>query len=292
MTEEMGIQVVRLQEDECTLSRIENAAASSDLLLYTRTWGFDAPDAAVQMFRRLEENGTKTASYHLDLYVGISRENTLVGDPFWSTQYVFTPDGDPNSQKVFERMDINHHYIRPGVFGPECVRGNARPEFTNSVCFVGTVDGYHGEWPYRKRLHKFLQRYYRSGYTKYGHPEQSVRDQDLNDLYASTTVVVGDSLCPGFDKPYYWSDRVYETLGRGGFLVHPLIKGLDEEFINAEHLRFYHFQNFDELGEIIDFYIQNPDMAREISDKGMEFVRNNATYKQRLEQAFNIMEFD
>lgn len=291
MTEEMGIEVVRLQEDEFPLNSIERVASTCDLLLYTRTWGFKER-GAIEMFRRLEHSGTKTASYHLDLYVGISRESTLVGDPFWSTQYVFTPDGDPTSQTVFNKMDINHFYIKPGVFGPECVRGNYREEFAHPVCFVGTVDNYHNEWPYRRHLHQFLKKYYKSQYAKYGHPERSVRDQDLNDLYASATVIVGDSLCPNFDKPYYWSDRVYETVGRGGFLIHPFIKGLDEEFIDGKHLRFYEFNNFDELGELIDFYIKNPDIARTVSDNGMDFVKNNATYKQRLGQAFSIMGFE
>ena len=57
-----------------------------------------------------------------------------------------------------------------------------------------------------------------------------IRGKELNDLYATAKVVVGDTLCKGFNYPYYFSDRLFETTGRGGFLIHPYIKGLEDYF--------------------------------------------------------------
>jgi len=118
-----------------------------------------------------------------------------------------------------------------------------------------------------------------------------MRGDDLNDLYASATVVVGDSLCPGFTKDHYWSDRVYETLGRGGFLIHPYIKGLGEEFTDGEQLRFYEFNDWKGLDALINHYREHPDEAKAIAARGQDFVRENCTYHQRLAQALNIMGF-
>ena len=38
-----------------------------------------------------------------------------------------------------------------------------------------------------------------------------VRGEKLNQLYADSKIVIGDSLSLNFDYPGYWSDRIYET---------------------------------------------------------------------------------
>lgn len=290
----LGAEVLPLQEDQMKVQSLRGFCLSEeiDLLMYTRTWGVKDKPGLIKVFRDLESNGIKTASYHLDLYLGIKREKTLVGDPFWSTGYVFTPDGDPASAEKFERLGINHFYLKPGVFKDECVPGTFKDGWATDVTFVGSVTGYHDEWPYRKKLHKWLSRTYGPRYTKHGHPESLVRNQDLNDLYASAKVVVGDTLCPGFKKPYYWSDRVYETIGRGGFLIHPYIEGMDEEFEDGKHLRFYTYEDFAELKSLINYYIAHEDERRRIASTGQEFVRDNCTYQDRLRVAFEVMGYE
>lgn len=292
--ESLGVHVLPLQEDELDVRSLFGTVTDdgADVLLYTRTWGVKDKPLLIKTFRRLEKDGVQTASYHLDLYLGIGRERTLAGDPFWSTEYVFTPDGDPNSAAKFSKMGINHFYVKPGVLKSECVPGNYRADLASDVTFVGSVTGYHKEWPYRAKLHQWLGRTYRNRYRKHGHPESLVRGQDLNDLYASAKVVVGDTLCPGFTKPNYWSDRVYETVGRGGFLIHPYIKGLEEEFVDGEHLRFYEYNDFDALKSLIDYYVENDDARRTIATQGQQFVRSSCTYTERLKTAFGVMGYE
>ena len=108
--ERLGHEVVRLQEEpggvghrnfRGTGDRIMHLCTSepTDLFLWTRTWGL--PPEATHTWRALESYGVKTASYHLDLYWGLEREARMALDPFWTTQYVFTPDGDPRSAEKF-----------------------------------------------------------------------------------------------------------------------------------------------------------------------------------------------
>lgn len=284
--ESLGIEVLRLQEDELSVASLERQVRDYDVLLYTRTWGVKERERFIKLLDDLRGSDTKSASYHLDLYYGIPRQKTLDGDPFWMTEYVFTPDGDPEAQQFFEGQGINHHYVRPGVYKPECVKGNVRTEFQKDVVFVGSVEGYHREWPYRQKLYTFLSRKYKNRFGKFGHPEMLVRGQDLNDLYASAKVVVGDSLCPGFQKPYYWSDRVYETTGRGGFLIHPYIKGLEDEFTDREDIVFYDFNDFNQLKRLIDYYLEHDEEREAIRDSGMRKTSERYTYTERLTYAF------
>ena len=118
-----------------------------------------------------------------------------------------------------------------------------------------------------------------------------MRDQDLNDLCGSVTVMVGDSLCPGFTKPFYSTDRLWEQVGRGGFTIFPYIKGLEEEFTDGETIVFYKFGDFNELKRKIDYYIDpvNADERERIRKAGQAWVRENATYHNRLQEMLDIV---
>lgn len=288
LEEDLGHRVIRLQENETPVETIFQMATNvqSDLFLYTRTWGLEGDGMA--LLRDLEAVGIPTASYHLDLYWGIERQNTMPGDPFWNTKYVFTPDGGAGD--AWEKAGINHFYIRPGVFRKECYVGSYRPEFYSEVGFVGALDGYHPEWiGYRRQLKAWLQDAYGDRFDYWPKDQPAVRNEDLNNLYASVKVVVGDSLCMGFTHPYYWSDRVYETLGRGGFIIHPFIKGLEEEFTDGENIVLFQYNDWDGLQEKIDFYLNHADEREQIRVAGQEFVRKNCTYTNRLMQALEII---
>lgn len=304
--EDLGHTVVRLQENGCSSEELGNILAQMemDLFLFTRTWG---ETVTLDHLALLRERKIPSASYHLDLYVGLERkylhqgkslEEVLQTDPFWRTEYVFTPDGDPKSQEVFEANGVKHYYMKPGVYKPECYM--ADPTESDDprvdVLFVGGGDKIgspniygHPEWNYRNELITWLYDTYRDRFTKYGHPQYTVRNHPLNLLYAQTKVVVGDSVCLNFNHEHYWSDRVYETLGRGGFLIHPYIKGLKEEFEDKKHLVFYEYGNFEQLKSLIDYYLEHEDEREAIRLAGHEFVKNHATYNDRLKQMLRII---
>lgn len=264
-----------------------------DLVMFTRTWG--GPPEMTQMWRRLEAQGVVTASYHLDLYVGLEREAGIDNDPFWTTQYVFTPDGDPHSAEFFALKGINHIWSPPAVFSEECVPGMWRDEYNYDVVFVGSY-GYHPEHPWRTKLIDHLADRYGEKFRRFGgdQPEGPTRGKDLNDLYASAKVVVGDSLClPGHTN--YWSDRVCETLGRGGLLVHPRVPGLAEymELKNGRELFFYEYGDLDEVDSIVDRCLQMyPEVRQSIASRGQAKVRAEHTYMDRLNRALRLMGFD
>jgi hypothetical protein len=283
----LGHVVIQIQENGVHPSRVLGQCEEADLFLFTRTWG---QTINMDHIRGLRAAGIPSASLHLDLYVGLRRQAQIEGDAFWATDYVFTPDGSSEAAEFFASKGINHHYLKPGVFKPECGDGKPRPELAHEVAFVGGGANYgHPEWPYRRQLVKWLQQSYGARYGKYGYPEPTMRGQDLNDLYASATVVVGDSVCIDFTKEHYWSDRVYETIGRGGFLIMPYIIGLEEEFTDGETIVFYQFGDLDELRRKIDYYIEHEDERERIRKAGQVYVREHATYHNRLKQLLAVV---
>jgi hypothetical protein len=279
--ESLGHTVTRLQETEATSQEILKLASSSDLFVWVHTHGWKTPGKyeMQQVLKRLADLKIPSAAYHLDLWFGIGRQKDLTRDPIYkSIGHFFTVDSRM-ADWFNTKTNVKGHYIPAGVFGEEVTYSPAKME--HDVIFVGSRK-YHTEWAYRPKLINWLEATYKDKFEHYGNGGvKSVRGQELNDLYASTKVVVGDTLCINFDYPDYWSDRIYETLGRGGFLIHPYIPGIEKEFTDKEHVVFYEYNNFDQLKELIDYYLTHDAEREKIRLAGHELVKNNYTYKHR-----------
>jgi len=174
---------------------------------------------------------------------------------------------------------VKGHYLPAGVYHKECYIEPAK--LKNDVIFVGSKK-YHQEWQYRPQLINWLSDTYKNKFRHYGNGGiKSLRGSELNTLYASSKIVVGDTLCIGFKYPDYWSDRVYETMGRGGFIIHPYVSGMEKEFEDKKHLVFYEYGNLKQLKELIDYYMEHDEERETIRKAGHELVKENYTYKNR-----------
>lgn len=282
--EKMGHEVVRIQEKQhYDPSWIQGVPTDTDLFLYTRTWG---KMVTLGDLKTLKERGIPTASYHLDLYVGLSRQGGIELDPFWRTEYVFSADGDPDSQKYFESKGINHFWLLPAVFEDECVMypPNDDKSLSGGVIFVGGGAEYgHKEWPYRHKLVKFLAETYKERYQKYGYPQRTVRGAELNQLYANSKVAVGDSVNIGFVHTNYTSDRLFESIGRGAFTIYPRISGVAELFPPNLQELFYVYGDFAGLKSKIDYYLTHEKEREALRLDAFRFVSASQTYTQRLQ---------
>ena len=279
--ESLGHQVLRLQEGSAKSHDILEMASDSDLFIWVHTHGWKTPGNIGMdvVLKKLKEKNIPTMTYHLDLWFGLQRQKDLKSDPIYSNiEHFFTVDKQM-ADWFNKNTLVSGHYLPAGVYGEECNYKNAFKKF--EVVFVGSR-GYHPEWPYRPQLVDWLQKTYKNRFRHYGGDGlKVVRGAKLNALYSRTKVVVGDTLCPNFDYPSYWSDRVYETIGRGGFIIHPYIKGMEKEFTDKEHLVFYEYNNFEQLKELIDYYIQHDQERENIRNAGYKLVKENYTYKHR-----------
>lgn len=279
--ESLGHEVIRLQESETTSEVVLENAKQSDLFIWIHTHGWPTPGRFTMqdVLLKLKRYQIPSMTYHLDLWFGLSRQRDLRTKPVYKyIDHFFTVD-----RKMADwfntRTTVNGHYLPAGVYDKECTYTPSK--LKEEVIFVGSKT-YHAEWPYRPKLINFLSKTYGARFNLYGKEGLGVvRGQDLNNLYASTKVVVGDTLCPNFDYPDYWSDRIYETLGRGGFLIHPYIPGLEKEFEDKKHVVFYEYNNLDQLKQLIDYYLEHEEEREEIRKSGHDMVKTNYTYKNR-----------
>ncbi|MCM6774986.1 glycosyltransferase [Nocardia sp. CDC159] len=279
--EQLGHTVTRLQETRATAREIEAHALSGDLLVWIHTHGWRTPGDIGATLRTLRDAGVRSVSYHLDRWMGLQRQADMrPADPYWQLDHFFTVD-QTQADWLNAHTSMRAHYLPAGVYGAECYLAQPRNRF--DVAFVGSR-GYHPEYPYRPQLIDWLADTYGNRFRHYGGGGAfpSVRGADLNGVYADARVVVGDSLC--LDPHYpgrYWSDRIYETLGRGGFLIHPWLSGLDEHFTDRMHVVFYEHGNFEELRALIDHYLRHEDEREAIRLAGHELVKGHHTYTHR-----------
>jgi Glycosyl transferases group 1 len=274
LTQRLNIHVEMLQENKVNLAAIREAMEWNDLFLWVRTPGWLQVQEQ-EMWDFLDELRKKykkpSVSLHLDKFWGIpAREERIGKDAFWRTDHVWTADG--SRQDDFLYRGVKHHWMRPAVSEEYCHPGRPYDHLKCDVLFVGAKD-YHEEYPFRRQLVEFLETTYGD---RFKHVT-NVRGHELNNVYASAKVAVGDCIFAG--TPNYWSDRVPETCGRYGLLLHPKVEGL------KVYVPTYKPQDLQSLHEEIEKLLELPDSRRVyMRYRAAGHVRHNDTWTIRMKE--------
>ena len=277
--ESLGHEVIKLQEGVVNGNEIVKQALLSDLFVVVHTHGWVTPILSLSDVLRLLKGKVTTLTYHLDLWFGIERQKDLETDDFYKLIDHFFCTDKLMADWFNDNTKVKGHFLPAGVYHEETYLLDL-PKI-NDVIFVGSK-GYHNEWKWRPQLIDWLSQAYGDRFKHYGNDGLGVvRGDDLNKLYASTKIVVGDTLCLNFNYPYYLSDRVFETTGRGGFLLMPYIKGIEDLFEVGKEIITFKFGDFKDLKKKIDYYLEHDDERESIRIAGFERTKKDHTYKNR-----------
>lgn len=265
--EMIGCEVRRIPQHYSWIDMREILLAfRPDYLLYAK---WDRPPSLLPVLDILKREGMKTICWLFDLYFDYQREFLVKAKSFFRSDYVFTTDG--GHQDRFNELGINHKCIRQGIFKEECVLLPFQP-IEHEIVFIGSDSPIY---PERTQLVKELNAEW------FGKKNTNeLRGMALNELYAKSRIVIGDS----FPSSYYWSNRVVETLGRGGFLIHREVEGIKETF---PHLVTY--KDRTDLLIKIHYYDSHEDERREIIKKNFEWVKNNYTMEKQCQILLNYI---
>lgn len=281
---ELGHTVECTEERELTCEKeayniVENFKPDLILFCKCRSYRFDP----TRMMKSLQKRYL-TTSWIFDPYVGFSGMQTralMTRDrrPPFCLDLVYTTDGGHHD--IYRGYGIETHTLRQGIHEPDAYLGKAYP-LKEQIIFLGnrTSPFYDN----RRKLYDDLTKRYKTKFKWYGE-ESIIRGDNLNNLLASVKIVVGDSL-PG---KHYWSNRIYEVLGRGGFLLHPEVEGLDKEFTPFKHFVPFERDNFDQLTELIDYFLIHDKERERIRLEGHKYCKENYTYKHRVQEFINLL---
>ena len=281
--EALGHKVIRLQETEITTNEVLEKSLQSNGLIWIHSHGFinKGTLSMERVLDTLREKNIPTIAYHLDLYMGIERWNDYKNSPYLNRlQHFFTVD-KLMADWLNKNTTTKGHYLPAGVLHSETYLLDMPKKY--DVVFTGSR-GYHKEWSYRPKLIDWLRMTYADRFYHFGGDGLGViRGHELNKLYAQSRIVIGDTLCPNFNYPYYFSDRLFEATGRGAFMIFPYIQGL-EDYFRSEELVTYKYNDFTGLKSTIDYYLENDEKREEIRKRGFERTKKDHTYLKRWEQ--------
>lgn len=280
-----------------------------DLILWTRTgwpWGTGGQFGLnerepladqVRMMQIARDRGIPVVGYHLDIWWGLQRQTQVDTEPFFQADLLITADGGHDD--LWAEHAVNHVWFPPAVSAREADFGTPREEMRSKLAFVGSWQGdYHEEHQHRHELVRFLKLNYRNiceFWPKRG--EHAVRGQALRDLYASVDIAIGDSAFAGSGPGRYCSDRIPETIGRGGFLLHPRVQGVTDGstwnggplWADGESLVCWDAGDWDALGAKIEWALSNPVDRRQIAEAGALITREHHTYDRRMNQLVDLL---
>lgn len=164
------------------------------------------------------------------------------------------------------------------VLGP----GTPRPEHACDLLFTGTPR--HGRA--REEHVAELRSVYGSRFCVLGEggPQTRRHGRELADILASAKIVVAPD---GPQTDLYWSNRVYLTLGFGGFLLHPWCAGLAKHYTDGVEIAYYrdraHFH------ERVRYYLEQPDLRIWLAANGLARTRLEHLYRHRVQRLVEIV---
>ena len=190
----------------------------------------------------------------------------------------FCTDGDWVTYINYREGEEKLVHLMQGMDERMVGMGDPVIEGVPPILFMGMVN--HG----RKRAGHILelQTRYKDKFMVFGNagPRRRVHGRELANLLASTKIVVSPD---GPNTPNYWSNRVYLTLGLGGFLLHPHIKKLEKHYRLGEELVMYHDR--DDLNNLIDYYLNVDDTSRmEVRERGLKATVERNLYRHRCSE--------
>ena len=294
--EKLGHEVVRISENEAALESLRKKTISKkyNFVLFAKL-RIGSDESVRALLKELRYHKVPTVCWLFDLYWGYRREIEIKVNmlPAFGADIVFTTDG--GHDVMWKRYNINHFTLRQGI--DENVKiGKPIYNTKAEIGFVGGRGTWRG-WPYRGELLDFLRANYGNRFGHFGgggncaccvtglSEEREIRHEDLNNLLATLKITICDTV----NSPHYWSNRIYETLGRGGFAIHPRVEGLDKEFKEFEHFVPYTVGNFKDLKNKIDYYLEDMDSRERIRKDGFDYCHTRHTYTQRVKDLLRVL---
>jgi spore maturation protein CgeB len=101
----------------------------------------------------------------------------------------------------------------------------------------------------------------------------------LNRYYASARIVLNDHW-PDMRDEGFLSNRLYDALASGAFVISDNAVGIDEEFEGSVAT----YRSREELRELIDRYIEDPDARRSEAERGRAIVLAHHTFAHRADR--------
>ena len=281
--EKQGYKVLRFDEDTFgkdpySLNNEEGLFSESpEYIIFTK---LRVPNYK-NILSKASQLGIKTICWVPDLYFGFRDRPKILQEEggIFTSDFVFTPDG--GNDKNFRQLGINHFCVRQGISKYYLTPPIGEDNKDLDIVFIGTCYSER-----RARLINFLSETYKDKFHWFGkNGANQLRGEELRQVYNRSKIIIGDC----YPSDFYWSNRVYEALGRGSFLIHPDVKGLETEFEYGKDLFVFERDNFSDLANKINISLENPSLRAKVATNGYNKVKERDTLENRAKQVMDLI---
>lgn len=148
---------------------------------------------------------------------------------------------------------------------------------------IPALKGYHtkifgNEWWLDTRKSFYITPRHYAGY---------LPNEDLPELCASTKIILGIHSVSNSET--MMSMRTFEILGCGGFYLTQWTKAIEYNFKNHYHLVWS--KSAVETKDLIDFYLERPDLREKIARQGQQEVYRRHTYHHRIKELIKLLNY-
>ncbi len=116
-----------------------------------------------------------------------------------------------------------------------------------------------------------------------GGPRRRIHGREMADVMADAEIIVAPN-GPSTDR--YWSNRVYLTLGFGGFLLHPYCEGLLKHYSATELMT---YKSWEECDELISLYLRSPQERLSYQWRGYNRTIESNLYQHRCAELIEVV---
>lgn len=171
---------------------------------------------------------------------------------------------------------LNLYELRQGTDKNAIFKGKKKEKYKVDIAFTGQIYGDRVQW------YNWMKKTYGDKFQIF----KDVWGKELNDLCASAKIITA----PKFPQnDYYCSQRPYEIMGRGGFMLHPYLEVLAKQFKEGDEIEFYRDAN--EFDAKAKFYLANDEARERIKRNAQKKIRESFTFEKTIKDILDKCAF-
>jgi len=241
-------------------------------------------DIPLVVLQQIAASGIKTVLYYEDMAVDIPA--TLIQRGILVDYFLATNRGMLDEYK-------NAGIVSPIYFVGACDRYDHRmrrpvlPIWKSDIAFIGRARANERRVALTRKLaQKFRVKIYGKNWKSFGFKPTftTITPRTYTLVCAGAKIVLGADIT---DKVAgYWSNRLWLTLGCGGFFLTAYVQGMEKFFENKKHLVWYH--NEAECLSLAEEYLKKPKERREIALRGFHLVHEQYTFHHFADRVISL----
>jgi spore maturation protein CgeB len=183
--------------------------------------------------------------------------------------------------------------VRPVYFTGACDRHDHRrrypllPVWKSDIAFIGQArEGESRVRLTRKLAERFKVKVYGKNWQAFGIKPalKTITPRRYALVCRGAKIMLGADITDEVEG--YWSNRLWLTLGCGGFFLTAYVRGMENFFENRCHLVWYHSES--ECLSLAEEFMARPELRRKIARQGYDLVHEHHTFHHFVRRALAL----